>query len=123
MQGDCWLPASKRVCEDFGDPEHWRQQRAGRVHPLPAAPHARAQEPRPVAQHQVIRNQDGVRISSRTSIQTLFDQKFILSINNTDYDVMPPELESLSKEDLRKISDVKFLVLQLYEALNIDDYQ
>ena len=36
---------------------------------------------------------------------------------------MPPELESLSKEDLRKISDVKFLVLQLYEALNIDDYQ
>ncbi len=76
-----------------------------------------------MAQHQVIRNQDGVRISSRTSIQTLFDQKFILSINNTDYDVMPPELESLSKEDLRKISDVKFLVLQLYEALNIDDYQ
>jgi len=71
----------------------------------------------------VIRNQDGVRISSRTSIQTLFDQKFILSINDTDYDVMPPELESLSKEDLRKISDVKLLVSQLYEALNIEDYQ
>ena len=71
----------------------------------------------------VIRNQEGVRISSRTSIQTLFDQKFILSINDTDYDVIPPALESLSKEDLRKISDVKLLVSQLYEALNIDDYQ
>ena len=71
----------------------------------------------------VIRNQEGVRISSRTSIQTLFDQKFILSINDTDYDVIPPALESLSKEDLRKISDVKLLVSQLYEALNIEDYQ
>ena len=71
----------------------------------------------------VIRNQEGVRISSRTSIQTLFDQRFILSINDTDYDVVPPELESLSKEDLRKISDVKLLVSQLYEALNIEDYQ
>ena len=45
----------------------------------------------------VIRNEDGVRISSRTSIQTLFDQKFVLSINDTDYEVSPPELESLSK--------------------------
>ena len=71
----------------------------------------------------VIRNQEGVRISSRTSIQTLFDQKFILSINDNDYDVIPPALESLSKEDLRKISDVKLLVSQLYEALNIEDYQ
>ena len=71
----------------------------------------------------VIRNMDGVRISSRTSIQTLFDQKFILSINDTDYDVIPPVLESLSKEDLRKISDVKLLVSQLYEALNIEEYQ
>jgi len=71
----------------------------------------------------VIRNEDGVRISSRTSIQTLFDQKFVLSINDTDYEVSPPELESLSKEDLRKISDVKLLVSQLYEALNIEEYQ
>ena len=71
----------------------------------------------------VIRNVDGVRISSRTSIQTLFDQKFVLSINDTEYEVSPPVLESLSKEDLRKISDVKLLVSQLYEALNIEEYQ
>jgi len=71
----------------------------------------------------IIRNSDGVRISSKTSIQTLFDQEFMLSINDTEYHVMPPQIDSLSKEDLRKISDVKLLVSQLYEALNIEEYQ
>jgi len=71
----------------------------------------------------IIKNQDGVRISSRTSIQTLFDDKFILHINDSEYIVCPPQLESLSKEDLRKISDVKLLVSQLYEALHIEEYQ
>merc|ERR1711936_173277 len=36
---------------------------------------------------------------------------------------MGPQLESLSKEELKKISDVKHLVSQLYEALNIEEYQ
>ena len=71
----------------------------------------------------IIKTQDGVRISSRTSIQTLFDQKFLLKINDCEYLVSPPQLESLSKEDLRKISDVKLLVSQLYEALHIEEYQ
>merc|ERR1719481_820350 len=65
----------------------------------------------------------GVRISSRTSIQTLFDQSFYLRINNQEFFVTPPILESLSKEELKKISDVKHLVSQLYEALNIEEYQ
>jgi len=71
----------------------------------------------------VIKNMDGVRISSRTSIQTLFDQSFVLRINNQEYSVTPPQLESLSKEELKKISDVKHLVSQLYEALNIEEFQ
>ena len=71
----------------------------------------------------VIKNLDGVRISSRTSIQTLFDQSFFLKINNQEYSVTPPQLESLSKEELKKISDVKHLVSQLYEALNIEEFQ
>merc|ERR1719430_2284102 len=71
----------------------------------------------------VIKNMEGVRISSRTSIQTLFDQEFMLKINNQEYFVSPPQLESLSKEELKKISDVKHLVSQLYEALNIEEYQ
>lgn len=64
----------------------------------------------------IIRNSEGVRISSKTSIQTLFDQEFMLSINDTEYEVKPPQIDSLSKEDLRKISDVKLLVSQLYEV-------
>lgn len=71
----------------------------------------------------VIMNSDGVRIASQTSIQTLFDQEFTLHINDTEYFVNPPVIESLSKEELKKISDVKNLVSQLYEALNIEEYQ
>jgi len=71
----------------------------------------------------VIKNANGVRIASRTSIQTLFDQGFSLCINDTEFLVEPPKLESLSKEELKKISDVKNLVSQLYEALNIDEFQ
>jgi len=71
----------------------------------------------------VIKNIDDVRIASATSIQTLFDQRFKLCINDTEWLVEPPRLESLSGEELKKISDVKSLVSQLYEALNIEEFQ
>jgi len=71
----------------------------------------------------VIKNSCGVRIASRTSIQTLFDQEFSLHINDSEILVQPPKLESLSREELKKISDVKNLVSQLYEALNIEEFQ
>ena len=71
----------------------------------------------------VIKNKDGVRIASKTSIQTLFDQEFCLQINDNEFNVKPPVIESLSKEELQKISDVKLLVSQLYEALNIEEFQ
>merc|ERR1712203_790420 len=57
----------------------------------------------------VIKNKDGVRIASKTSIQTLFDQEFCLQINDNEFNVKPPAIESLSKEELQKISDVKLL--------------
>jgi len=71
----------------------------------------------------IIKTPEGVRISSTTSIQTLFEQEFDLYINDTVFRVFPPQLEGLSKEELKKISDVKHLVSQLYEALNIDEHQ
>ena len=71
----------------------------------------------------VIKNSEGVRIASKTSIQTLFDQEFTLQINDKEFKVKPPAIESLSKEELQKISDVKLLVSQLYEALNIEEFQ
>jgi len=69
-----------------------------------------------------IKNTDGVRIAGMTSIQTLFDQEFDLYINNNVYRVNPPKIDSLSGEELKKISDVKYLISELYEALNIQDF-
>jgi len=69
-----------------------------------------------------IKNTDGVRIASKTSIQTLFDQEFDIFMNDNKYRVNPPKLESLSGEELKKISDVKYLISQLYDALNIQDF-
>merc|ERR1712113_221975 len=48
---------------------------------------------------------------------------FTLQINDNEFQVKPPAIESLSKEELQKISDVKLLVSQLYEALNIEEFQ
>jgi hypothetical protein len=69
-----------------------------------------------------IKNKAGIRIAAKTSIQALFDQEFDLYINDAVHRVVPPRLESLSSEELRKISDVKFLISELYEALNIQDF-
>ena len=38
------------------------------------------------------------------------------------YRVNPPKIDSLSGEELKKISDVKYLISELYEALNIQDF-
>lgn len=70
-----------------------------------------------------VRNTAGIRIASGTSIQTLFDEEFELHINNNRYRILPPKLETLSSEELRKISDVKYLISELYEALNIQEFQ
>ena len=50
-------------------------------------------------------------------------QEFELHINNNRYRILPPKLETLSSEELRKISDVKYLISELYEALNIQEFQ
>lgn len=70
-----------------------------------------------------VRNTAGIRIASGTSIQTLFNEEFDLYINNNSYRIIPPKLETLSSEELKKISDVKFLISELYEALNIQEFQ
>lgn len=69
-----------------------------------------------------IKNSNGIRIAAKTSIQRLFDQEFELHINDTVHRVVPPKLATLSSDELKKISDVKFLISELYEALNIQDF-
>lgn len=71
----------------------------------------------------VVKNAEGVRIASNTSIQTLFDQQFTLAINDQEYAVAPVALEAPGREELAKLSDVRQLVGQLYEALHVGEFK
>ena len=80
----------------------------------------------------VIRSTDGVRISATTSIQTLLQTpSFDLVINDQPYRVIPPSpddvaasaVAGLSAEELQRLGDVRALVGQLYEALNVEEHQ
>ncbi|CAG0889220.1 unnamed protein product [Cyprideis torosa] len=65
----------------------------------------------------------GVRVSSSTTIEALMEQDFDLVINHKRYFIATPEAEKLSMEHMRTLSDVKNLVSQLYEALNVESHQ
>jgi hypothetical protein len=80
----------------------------------------------------VVRTPAGVRVASTTSVQTLLKDEFHLVINDTPYVVVPPasmavtsDLGSagLSEEELRRMGDVRALVGQLYETLNVEEHQ
>lgn len=70
----------------------------------------------------IILNDDGVRIASTCSIDSLMDEPFWLHINDKKYKVIPPERKKISAEDLSKLGDVKAIVSQLYEALHVGEY-
>ncbi|XP_046391855.1 calcium uniporter protein, mitochondrial [Ischnura elegans] len=66
---------------------------------------------------------EGVRIASSNTIEALMERDFCLVINDTVYYVATPPQEKLSLEEVRRLSNVKNLVNQLYEALNVDEHQ
>lgn len=66
---------------------------------------------------------DGVRIASSNTIEALMEDDFRLVLNDTEYLVKTPRQERLTKEELRRLSDVRNLVHQLYEALNVEEHQ
>lgn len=70
----------------------------------------------------IILNDEGVRIASTCSIESLMDEPFWLHINDKKYKVVPPERERISSQDLTKLGDVRALVGQLYEALHVGEY-
>ncbi|XP_055841123.1 calcium uniporter protein, mitochondrial [Episyrphus balteatus] len=70
----------------------------------------------------IILNDEGVRIASTCSIESLMDEPFWLYINDKKYKVVPPERERISSQDLTKLGDVRALVGQLYEALHVGEY-
>lgn len=71
----------------------------------------------------VIINENDIRISSSTSIQTLFSQGFSLQLNDKKFLVEPITMDVDFKEDFGKIWDIKHLVGQLYDVLNIEEYR
>ncbi len=69
-----------------------------------------------------------VRVAATTSIQTLLQSgAFELVVNDTVFIVNPPKQDEdnkeLSLEEVQRLGDVRGLVGQLYEALNVDEFQ
>ncbi|CAD7006479.1 unnamed protein product [Ceratitis capitata] len=70
----------------------------------------------------VVLNKCGVRIASTCAIDSLMDEPFWLQINDNKYEVNPPKRKKMDSEDLQRLSDVRTLVAQLYEALHVGEY-
>jgi flagellar motility protein MotE (MotC chaperone) len=69
---------------------------------------------------------DGHRIASTTSVQTLLQTEFDLVVNDKAFRVSPaPSSSALALSDAaadQRLGDVRALVGQLYEALNVEEY-
>ncbi|XP_034106697.1 calcium uniporter protein, mitochondrial isoform X1 [Drosophila albomicans] len=68
-------------------------------------------------------NKHGVRIASSCTIERLLDDEFSIQINNRTLDVQPPQREKITMETVDKMSDVRKIIGQLYEAFNVGEYQ
>ncbi|XP_025830105.1 calcium uniporter protein, mitochondrial [Agrilus planipennis] len=66
---------------------------------------------------------DGTRIASSDSIESLLENDFKLVINDHVYHVITPKQDRITSEEVKKLSDVRNLVNQLYEALNVQEHQ
>ncbi|XP_013136160.1 PREDICTED: calcium uniporter protein, mitochondrial [Papilio polytes] len=64
-----------------------------------------------------------VRIAASDTVESLLENDFRLIINDTEYYVKSPPQERLSSEEITRLSDVRNLVNQLYEALNVREHQ
>ncbi|XP_041976691.1 calcium uniporter protein, mitochondrial isoform X2 [Aricia agestis] len=64
-----------------------------------------------------------VRIAASDTIESLLENDFRLLINDVEYHVKSPAQERLGAEEITRLSDVRNLVNQLYEALNVREHQ
>ncbi|XP_044727262.1 calcium uniporter protein, mitochondrial [Chrysoperla carnea] len=70
-----------------------------------------------------IQSKEGIRIAASNTIESLLEDDFFILINDNLYFVNTPAQERLTQEEIRRLSDVKNLVHQLYEALNVEEHQ
>ncbi|XP_044750945.1 calcium uniporter protein, mitochondrial isoform X1 [Coccinella septempunctata] len=70
----------------------------------------------------ICRSIDDIRIASSNTIETLLEDDFKLVINDKTYNVSCPKQERLTGEEIKRLADIKNMVHQLYEVLNIEEH-
>ncbi|KAJ8319365.1 hypothetical protein KUTeg_004456 [Tegillarca granosa] len=65
-----------------------------------------------------IYSEDGTRISGSTTIDVLLRSNFIVSINEKQYPITPPEIGIKDSEHIAGLSDIKTLIAHLHSQLN-----
>ncbi|KAK9302843.1 hypothetical protein QLX08_005254 [Tetragonisca angustula] len=65
---------------------------------------------------------DGIRIGSNNTIESLMENDFRLVINDMDYLVTPPLHHKHTMENLESLSDVRMIIGQLYETLQVREH-
>lgn len=70
----------------------------------------------------VIKTKDKIKIAGSNTIQSLLDDDFIIVLNDVAFPVKAPIEKKIFKDDLEKLSEVRYIVSHLYEALNIGEH-
>ncbi|KAF3429044.1 hypothetical protein E2986_04787 [Frieseomelitta varia] len=65
---------------------------------------------------------DGIRIGSNNTIESLMENDFRLVINDMEYLVTPPLHHKHTMENLESLSDVRMIIGQLYETLQVREH-
>ncbi|XP_017773165.1 PREDICTED: calcium uniporter protein, mitochondrial [Nicrophorus vespilloides] len=65
---------------------------------------------------------DDTRIAASTTVEYLLEEDFKLIVNDNTYIVNPPKPLRISGEEVKCLSDIKTLVSNLYEALNVQEH-
>ncbi|XP_078499481.1 calcium uniporter regulatory subunit MCUb, mitochondrial-like [Lissotriton helveticus] len=66
---------------------------------------------------------DGARISSNTLMEVVLRNNFTLLINNATYQVEPPIVDKVNRENASEMDNIKSLVHSLYTALHLEGHQ
>uniref|UniRef100_V9KQG4 Calcium uniporter protein n=3 Tax=Callorhinchus milii TaxID=7868 RepID=V9KQG4_CALMI len=65
----------------------------------------------------------GIRVAATTPMTALLSKNFELVVNETKYQVQPPQPEHVVHEHASHMDDVKSLVHRLHVALHLEDHQ
>ncbi|XP_065164653.1 calcium uniporter protein, mitochondrial isoform X1 [Atheta coriaria] len=70
----------------------------------------------------VATSMDDTRIGASNTIENLLEEDFKLIVNDHCYTVRTPKQTRITGEEAQRLSDIKTLISQLYEALNVQEH-